>query len=160
MGTPVRMIGDAVVDATWRLQEHEYAESRLKDLVREGLEKRYFQHAGFFDYCVAEALGHLDRPKLEALRVDMARDLEGTLRKHPGVADLAGYVRFGGPEFDELRGVLDIEPGGTHPPVDPKWQNSCPIVGRAIVQHTIDLMSEVVVDFEHSLFGPKPWPES
>ncbi len=157
LAAPVRQIGDAVVDATWRLQEHEYAESPLRDLVQEGLGKRYFQHAGFFDYCVAEALSHLDRPKLEALRVDMERDLEGTLRKHPGVADLAGYVRYGGPEFDSLREVLGIKPGGPYPPVDPKWENSCPLVGRAIVQHTIDLMSEVVVDFERSLFGPDPW---
>ena len=101
----------------------------------------------------AEAVGHLDRPKLEALRTEMERDLEGTLKKHPGVADLAGYIRFGGPEFDELRQVLGVQPGGPHPPVDPKWQNSCPITGRAIVRHTIDLMSEVVLDFERELFG-------
>jgi len=126
LGTKVRLIGDAVVDATWRLKEEEYAASPLKNLVREGLEKRYFQHAGFFDYCVAEALGHLDRPKLQALRAEMERDLKGTLRKHPAVADLAGYVRYGGSEFDDLRRVLGVNPGGTSPDVDPKWPVRAP----------------------------------
>jgi len=156
VGAPVRMIGDAVVDATWRLQEQDYADSPLRDLVREGLEKRYFSHAGFFDYCVAEALGHLDRPRLDRLRRDMEMDLEGTLRTYPGVADLAGYVRYGGPEFDNLRQVLGIAPQGPYPPVDPKWQNSCLITGKAIVKHTIELMSEVVLDFERELFGDPP----
>lgn len=153
LGVPVRMIGDAVVDATWRLKEHEYAQSPLRELVREGVEKRFFQHAGFFDYCVAEALGHLDRAKLAGLRSEMEADLEATLKRHPGVANLAGYVRHGGLEFDSLREALGVKPGGPFPPVEPRWQDSCAITGRAIVNHTVELMSEVVLDFERELFA-------
>jgi hypothetical protein len=148
-----RLIADIVGDSLKRFSEKDYEKSSLRDLVREGIEGRHFQHAGFFDYCVAEALGHLDKAKLDRLRRDMERDLEGTLRKYPAVHNLAGYVRYGGPEFDGLRRALGLEPGDPPPPVDPKWQNSCAVVGRAMVRYTIDIMVEEILAFERKLFG-------
>jgi hypothetical protein len=147
------LIADIVVDSLGRFSEQDYEGSPLRDLVREGIVGRHFQHAGFFDYCVAEALGHLDKAKLERLRREMERDLEGTLRRHPAVHNLAGYVRYGGSEFDGLRAALEIKPNELPPPVDPKWQNSCIVVGRAMVRHTIDIMVEEILAYERELFG-------
>ena len=149
------LIPDIVVDAAWKLTEKDYRNSPIAELIREGIEGHHFQHAGLFDYCIGEALGHLDRDKLDALRHSMEKDLEGTLRKHPAVHNLSGYVRYGGEKFDGLRRALDIKPGDAYPPVDPKWQNSCMLTGRAIVRNTIDIMVEQILTFEQELFGDR-----
>jgi len=147
------LIADIVVESLNRLSEQDYRDSPLRALAEEGIEGHHFQHAGFFDYCVAEALGHLDRPRLERLRKEMVTDLEGTLRRHPAVHNLSGYVRYGGSEFDGLRAALGLSPGDPPPPVDPRWQNSCVVVGRAMVRHTIDIMVEELLAFEEELPG-------
>lgn len=154
LGVRARLIGDVV--GVEGLSDQDYADSPLYDLVREGVGANFFQHCGLFDYCVADALGHLDKARLDALRREMERDLPGALKKYPSVANLAGYVRYGGPEFDGLREALGIPPGGPYPPVEPKWQDSCVITGRAIVRRTINLMAEVVLDFERELYGASP----
>lgn len=145
------LIADIVVESLDRFTEQDYDNSRLRDLTREGIEGGHFQHAGFFDYCVAEALGHLDRAKLGGLRRQMEQDLEGTLKKHPAVHNLAGYVRYGGPELDGLRAALGLTPTAPPPPVDPKWQNSCVVVGRAMVRYTTEIMVEHILAFEREL---------
>jgi hypothetical protein len=35
----------------------------------------------------------------------------------------------------------------------PKWQDSCAIVGKAIVRHTIDQIVESIVDLEEHLYA-------
>ena len=149
----VHLVPDIVVDSIKRLKPDEYEQSAVRQLVREGIEGSHFQHCGLFDYCVAEALGHLDRAKLDQLRHEMETDLEGALRRHPSVHNLAGYVRFGGPEFDSLRKALGLKPGDPLPPVDPKWQNSCAVTGRAMVKHTTDILVERILAFDRELFG-------
>jgi hypothetical protein len=147
-----RLVGDIVCDAVDSLRPEDYADSPLRELAREGIEGKHFQHAGFFDYCVAEALGHLDRGKLDELRRHLQSDPEDTLRRHPAVHNLAGYVRYGGPEFNQLRQRLGISSAEECPPVDPKWQNSCPIVGQAIVKRTVQLFVDEILDFESEVF--------
>ena len=145
-----RLIGDIVSQK--RLAPEDFAESPLGDLVREGIDGDHFQHCGFFDYSIAEALGHLDKPRLDAMRGEMEDDLEGTLKKYPVIHNLAGYVRYGGREFDGLRNALDVPLAGPFPEVDPKWQDSCITTGRTIVRHTIDHMVEIILDFESEWF--------
>jgi hypothetical protein len=147
-----RLIPDIVVEAAFSLTEQDYRDSPLAELAREGVETKAFQHCGFFDYSVAEALGHLDRGRLAQLRAELEVDAERTLRKHPGVHDLAGYVRYGGRPFDGLREALGVGPEGPFPAVEARWQNSCPVVGRAIVERTIAIAVQHVLDFEAELF--------
>jgi hypothetical protein len=128
----------------------------MRDLIEEGIEKDQFQHCGFFDYCIAEALGHLDRGKLDAMRKEMEQDLEAALKKYPA-AQLAGYTMYGGEVTKPLAVLLGLDPNNPYIHVDPKFQNSCPIVGRAIVNHTIDVFIENILDFERELFGNNPW---
>jgi hypothetical protein len=151
LGVKAKLIGDIV--SVEDITPEDYADSPIKELVHEGVSKNLFEHCGLFDYCVAGALGHLDKPRLDALRQEMEADLEATLRKHPVVAHLAGWVRYGGPEIDGLRRVLGVPIAGPYPKVDPKWQNSCIITGRAIVRRTIDRMVTEVLTFVEKLFG-------
>jgi hypothetical protein len=150
-------MGDIVGEGYERLKKEEYKDSPLRELIDEGIEKEQFLHCGFFDYCIAEALGHLDRSKLDKLRNDMENDLEATLKKYPAVAHLAGFVFYGGREYDKLRIALGLDPEKPELPVYPKFQNSCPIVGRAIVNHTIDVMSEKVYELEREMYGENLW---
>ncbi len=147
-----RLIPDIVVTAAWSLEEKDYRDSPHAALARRGVGQKIFQHAGFFDYCVAEALGHLDRAKLDEARRELEADQEKALRKYPGLHNLAGYVRYGGKELDPLRAFIKYKPGDPFP-VDPKWQNSCPIVGQAIVRRTIELAETFIIGFERELFG-------
>jgi hypothetical protein len=151
-----RFIGDIVGEGFDRLKREEYKDSPLKELIDEGIEKNQFLHCGFFDYCIAEALGHLDREKLDALRHEMEVDVEAAIKKHPAVAHLAGFVYYGGKEYDGLRRALELDAKNPELPIYPKFQNSCPIVGRAIVNHTGEAMTELVVDLEPELFGGNP----
>ncbi|MHC4394025.1 MAG: hypothetical protein ACYS1A_00065 [Planctomycetota bacterium] len=148
-----KLIPDIVGDAAMRLTKADYKDSKIRELVQEAVEGNIFQHAGLLDYCVAEALGHLDRAKLESLRKEMEQDLEKALKKYPAVSSQAGYIRYGGKEFYGLRKAYRLKPTDPFPHVDPKWQNSCPITGRAIVKKTIDIAVENILDFEKELFG-------
>lgn len=152
-----RLIPDIVGDAAMRLKEDDYKDSAIRELVREAVEGNIFQHAGLLDYCVGEALGHLDRTKLDLLRKEMKQDLEKALRKYPAVSSQAGYIRYGGKEFDGLRKAYGLKPTDPFPTVESKWQNSCPITGRAIVKKTIDIVEETILDFEKELFGDNLW---
>ncbi len=152
----VRLVPDIVVEAAFSLKEVDYRGSALRDLAREAIEGKLFQHAGFLDYCVAEALGHLDKQKLAGLKKEMEADRQGTLRKYPAVADLVGYMHYDA----EVSGCLRraSAPGGGPLPLvekglDPKWQASCPIVGKAIVARTTDMMADAILGFERELFS-------
>ncbi|MHC4738406.1 MAG: hypothetical protein ACYS9Y_05830 [Planctomycetota bacterium] len=152
-----RLIPDIVGDAAMCLIRADYKDSKIRELVQEAVEGNIFQHAGLLDYSVAEALGHLDRAKLDLLRKEMEQDLEKALRKYPAVSSQAGYIRYGGKEFDGLRKAYGLKPTDPFPAVDPKWQNSCPTTGRAIVKKTIDIAVETILDFEKELFGNNLW---
>jgi hypothetical protein len=150
-----RFLGDIVGDGFNRLTKEDYKDSPMRDLIEEGIEKDQFQHCGFFDYCIAEALGHLDRRKLDAMRRDMEQDLETALKKYPA-AQLAGYTMYGGEVTKPLAIRLGVDPVNPYIHLDPKFQNSCPIVGRAIVNYTIDVIAENILDFERELYGDNP----
>ena len=146
-----RLVGDIVTHK--RLTVEDYEDSPLRSLVEEGIEGDHFQHCGFFDYSVAWALGHLDKPRLDALREEMERDLEAALKRYPTIHNLAGYVRYGGSEFAGLREVLGVPEGEPYPKVEPKWQDACLITGKGIVEDTIDILTEEILDFEREVFG-------
>ncbi len=122
---------------------------------------RGVQHADGIEHSVARALGRgcLDVARLAAVDAELRDDASffTTIRNHPAMAGMSGFYIFGDDRFDVLRARDAGVKESVRAFCDERHVDADLARGRSVVDHTVDTITEELLEAARALGVKMPW---